>query len=226
MTGTPIYSFPMTSDPTGAARHVDRAILTATLGFSAVALVCLFLMAGASLGNPSGGPSSSPAPIIYGVSLLLCSLFSFLYNMYETTTRARQFLRYCDHCAIFLLIAGTYTPFVINGVPGPFEVDLLTWVWALALTGIVLKILLLGRHDRIFVGLYLLLGWLLLVAIDPFVAQNPLPSLILLAIGGVAYTVGAIIFGRGIGNWTGPVWHGCVLTGSGTHFVAVLLLVA
>lgn len=220
MTGTPRYSFPMTSVPTGTARHVDRAILTATLGFSAVALVSIFLLAGSP-----GGVSGNLAPIVYGISLLLCSLFSFLYNMYETA-RMRPFLRYCDHSAIFLLIAGTYTPFVINGVPGPFGIDLLTWVWSLALAGIALKLLLRGRHDRAFVGLYLLLGWLLLFAIDPFVALNPLPSLIFLAIGGLAYTVGAIIFGRGIGNWTDPVWHGCVLTGSGSHFVAVVLLMA
>lgn len=220
MTGTSRYSSPMISVPTGAARQVNRAILTATLGFSAVALACLLLLAG-----PFGGEASGPAPIIYGLSLLTCSLFSYLYNMFEAA-RARAFLRYCDHSAIFLLIAGTYTPFVINGVPGPFEIDLLTWVWSLALAGIALKLLLRGRHDRVFVGLYLLLGWLLLFALDPFVAINPLPSLVFLAIGGGAYTVGAIIFGRGIGNWTDPVWHGCVLTGSGTHFIAVVLLVA
>lgn len=202
----------------GRARQVNRAILAATLGFSVVALVGILLLT--ALLQPAPG---SLAAVIYGISLLICSLFSFLYNMYETS-RSRPFLRYCDHSAIFLLIAGTYTPFVIHGVPGPFGIDLLIWVWSLALVGIALKILLRGRHDRAFIGLYLLLGWLLLFAIGPFVALNPLPSLIFLAVGGLAYTGGAIIFGRNIGNWTDPVWHGCVLAGAGSHFVAVVLL--
>lgn len=205
--------------PIGRARQVNRAILTATLSFSVAALVGILLLT-ATLRT---GPGNF-APVIYGLSLLICSLFSFLYNMYETSP-SRAFLRYCDHSAIFLLIAGTYTPFVIHGVSGPFEIDLLVWVWALALLGIVLKILLRGRHDRLFVGLYVLLGWLFLFEREPFVTLNPLSSLILLAVGGVAYTIGAIIFARSVGNWTDPIWHGCVLAGATSHFVAVVLLI-
>ena len=129
-----------------------------------------------------------------------------------------------DHANIPILIAGTYTPFVVEGITGPFGVSLLIWVWSLALFGIALKILLRGRHDRAFVGLYLILGWLFLYAVEPFVALNPLASLIFLTIGCLAYTVGAVIYGRHIGHWTDPVWHGCVLAGSGTHFVAVVIL--
>ena len=206
--------------PTGAARTVNRAILTATFGFSAAALAGIVLLL-----SMIGSTSVSYATLVYGVSLLLCSLFSFLYNMRETS-RYRSLLRYCDHSAIFLLIAGTYTPFVIKGVPGPFGVDLLVWVWALAALGIVLKVVLRGRHDRVFVALYLALGWLFLFAVGPFIALNPLASLVFLTIGGLAYTVGAVIYGRDIGNWTDPVWHACVLAGSGTHFVAVMLLAA
>lgn len=202
--------------PVGAARLTNRLILTATFGFSAMALAGLLVVA-------DGAQAAGRAGIVYGVSLLLCSLCSYLYNMREESPH-RWLLRYCDHSAIFLLIAGTYTPFVIAGIEGPFGLDLLAWVWGLALLGIALKILLRGRYDRCFVALYLALGWLLLTALDQFIDLNPTDSLVLLAIGGAAYTVGAIIYGRGIGNWTDPVWHGCVLTGSGTHFVAVLLL--
>ena len=210
---------PSTS-PSGAARRVNRLILTATFGFSALALAGLLVR--------SGGVDISPAGIaalIYGVTLLLCSLFSYLYNVHENS-RHRPLLRYCDHSAIFLLIAGTYTPFVIGGVEGPLGLDLLIWVWGLAFTGIFLKLILRGRHERAFVALYLALGWLFLAAFDSFIDLNPLPSLIFLAIGGGAYSIGALIYGRDIGNWTDPIWHACVLTGSGTHFVAVLLLSA
>lgn len=204
--------------PIGRARHVNRVILTANFWFSAVGLAGLFVLL-LSLDTSA----NSLASIVFGISLLVCSLCSYLYNMREESPR-RWLLRYFDHSAIFLLIAGTYTPFVIRGVPGPLGVDLLTWIWTLSLIGIALKILLRGRHDRVFVVLYLALGWLFLAAAEPFAALNPLDALVFLAIGGIAYTVGAVIYGRDIGNWTDPVWHGCVLTGSGTHFVAVVLL--
>jgi hemolysin III len=208
------------SMPSGAARRVNRVILTATFAFSAVALVGLLVRTDGLGLSPMG-----IAGLVYGISLLLCSFFSYLYNMHETS-RHRWWLRYCDHSAIFLLIAGTYTPFVIHGVEGPLGLDLLIWVWGLALLGILLKLVLRGRHERAFVALYLALGWLFLTAFDSFIDLNPLPSLILLTVGGIAYSVGAVIYGRDIGNWTDPVWHGCVLTGSGTHFAAILLLSA
>ena len=204
--------------PIGTARRVNRAILTATFWFSALALAGLLILLLGLRAGPSGF-----AGIVFGISLLLCSLCSYLYNMREDS-RWRWLLRYFDHGAIFLLIAGTYTPFVIQGVEGPFGISFLVWIWGLALVGIALKLLLRGRHDRVFVALYLAMGWLFLSALDPFITLNPLSALVFLIIGGLAYTVGAVIYGRDIGNWTDPVWHGCVLTGSGTHFVAVVLL--
>src|SRR5205814_6862372 len=90
--------------------------------------------------------------------------------------------------------------------------------------GIVLKLLLFGSYDRLFVAIYLAIGWLFVSAINQFIALVTPSSLIFLAIGGVAYTVGAIIYARDIGRWTAAVWHGCVLTGSLTHFIAVVAL--
>ena len=211
------------TSPSGTARQVNRLILTATFWFSAMGLLGLLILILAPVLSPAAS-RNGVAGILYGVTLLLCSLCSYLYNMREDSPR-RWLLRYLDHSAIFLLIAGTYTPFVVKGVPGPFGVSFLAWIWGLALFGIALKLILRGRHDRVFVGLYLILGWLFLYAVEPFVTLNPLASLIFLAVGGVAYTIGAVIYGRDIGNWTDPVWHGCVLTGSGTHFVAVVILI-
>ncbi|HEX3497683.1 MAG TPA: hemolysin III family protein [Stellaceae bacterium] len=201
----------------GVARRVDRAILTATLAFSGGALVGLVALAIASRANRGTGAS-----LIYGICLVLCSLCSYLYNMLETARR-RRLLRYLDHAAIFLLIAGTYTPFAA-GFHGPFGIALLDWVWGLAIAGIVLKLLLFGSYDRLFVVIYLAIGWLFVSALGQFLALITPPSLVFLTIGGVAYTVGAIIYARDIGHWTAAVWHGCVLTGSLTHFIAVILL--
>jgi hemolysin III len=197
----------------GVSRLVDRAILTATLAFSGGALIGLVVLAIASHGTG--------ASLIYGVCLGLCSLFSYLYNMLETSRR-RGLLRYLDHAAIFLLIAGTYTPFA-SGFKGPFGFGLLECVWGLAIVGIVLKLLLFGSYDRLFVGIYLAIGWLFVSALDQFLAMVTPSSLVFLTIGGVAYTVGALIYARDIGRWTAAVWHGCVLTGSLTHFIAVVL---
>jgi len=201
----------------GAARSVDRAILTATLAFSGGALVGLVALALATHASEGTGAS-----LIYGVCLVLCSLCSYLYNMLETARR-RGLLRYLDHACIFLLIAGTYTPFAA-GFHGPLGFALLDWVWGLAIVGIVLKLLLFGSYDRLFVGIYLAIGWLFVSALSQFLTMITPSSLIFLAIGGVAYTVGAIIYARDIGRWTAAIWHGCVLTGSLTHFVAVILL--
>jgi hemolysin III len=201
----------------GAARSVDRVILTATLAFSGGALIGLVALAVAARAGHGTG-----AGLIYGVCLVLCSLCSYLYNMLETARR-RHLLRYLDHAAIFLLIAGTYTPFAV-GFHGPFGFGLLEWVWGLAILGIVLKLLLFGSYDRVFVIVYLAIGWLFVSALNQFMTMITPPSLVFLALGGVAYTVGAFIYARDIGRWTAAIWHGCVLTGSLTHFIAVILL--
>ncbi len=87
----------------------------------------------------------------------------------------------------------------------------------------MLKLLLFGSYDRLFVGIYLAIGWLFVSALNQFLALITPSSLIFLTIGGVAYTVGALIYARDIGRWTAAIWHGCVLTGSLTHFIAVVV---
>lgn len=137
------------------------------------------------------------------------------------TAKRRALLRYLDHAAIFLLIAGTYTPFAA-GIRGPFHQSLLSWVWSLALAGIALKLFLPKAHDRAFVGLYLAIGWLFVSAGDEVVRAVPPLPLLFLGLGGLAYTAGAAVYARDIGRWTDPVWHGCVFAGVIGHFVAVI----
>ena len=203
--------------PLSMPRQVNRAILTATVALGGAALIALVALALALEDS-----QRLFASLIFGACLLLCSACSYLYNMLET--RWRPALRMLDHGAIFLLIAGTYTPFVVTGIKGPFGLGLLEGVWGLALAGIAMKLFLRGRGDRLFVALYLALGWLFLSALQSFIALNSFPSLILLLIGGIAYTVGAAIYFRGIGPWTEAVWHGCVFVGSLSHLLAVIAL--
>jgi hemolysin III len=204
--------------PSAAARHANRLLVTLTLWFSAVALLSLIVLAATA-----ANPRRAAVGVVYGATLVACSLCSYLYNMLEDTPR-RGVFRSLDHSAIFLLIAGTYTPFAAHGVTGPFGVGLLEWVWGLAGVGIVLKLALGDLHDRVFVVLYLAMGWLFVTALDQFIIGLTPLSLGLLAVGGAAYTIGAFIYARGIGSWTDPVWHGFVLAGIATHFCAVTAL--
>ncbi len=204
--------------PVGLSRTVNRAILVATLSFSGAALATFVILA--IFRHDHHGIAVS---LIYGTCLLLCSLCSFVYTRYETAP-LRWLMRHLDHAAIFLLIAGTYTPFAATGIKGPFGISLLLCVWGLALFGITLRLILRHGYDRLFVGLYLLQGWLIIASIKGVIEHVALLPLSLLALGGFVYTVGALIFARDIGRWTDAVWHGCVLTAACLHFFAVLTL--
>ena len=193
-------------------------ILTATLVFSLAAMALLGYFSMETPNRWSGG-----AALVYGASLVACSLCSFLYHTLERSSH-RAALRYLDHAAIFLLIAGTYTPFAARGIPGPLSIGLLDWVWGLALIGVLLKLWLRETYDRAFVALYIGIGWLFVSAIREVINATPPLALALLVTGGLAYTAGALVYARDKGRWTAPVWHGCVLVGAVTHFLAVLVV--
>jgi hemolysin III len=206
-----------TTYPTGAARAANRLILMATLGFSVCALVALALIS--LLVKPGEGPPL----IVYGLSLFLCSACSFVYNVFDRSPRRRLY-RLFDHAAIFLLIAGTYTPFTTIGIGGTFGRTLLSVTWTLAILGILLKFFANERHDRLFVFLYLAVGWIFVIGFNDMIASLNAWTLALLIAGGIAYTIGSMIYMRDIGRWTDPVWHGFVLAGSSLHFSAILIL--
>jgi hemolysin III len=200
-------------------RRVDGSILAATLAFSVTAMALLVYFA-----IESADPGRALAILVYGTTLVACSFCSFLYNSFAWV-RWRPVLRYLDHAAIFLLIAGTYTPFANSAMRGPLGFSVLEWVWALASLGIVMKLLLFGAYDRLFVGVYVAIGWFIVTAGREVLATIAAPALLLLAIGGLAYTAGAVVFARDRGRWTAPVWHSCVLAGSLTHFLAVVAVI-
>lgn len=200
-------------------RRVDGSILAVTLAFSLTAMALL-----AYLAIESADRQRALAILVYGATLVACSFFSFLYNSFAWV-RCRPILRYLDHAAIFLLIAGTYTPFADGDMRGPLGVSVLAWVWTLAGVGVIMKLLLFGAYDRLFVGLYVAIGWFIVTAGGQAFAAIAAPALLLLIAGGVVYTAGAIVYARNRGGWTAPVWHSCVLAGSLAHFLAVVALV-
>jgi hemolysin III len=159
---------------------------------------------------------------VYSVSLVLLYSASTLYHAVQHRIRKSR-LRMFDHCAIYLLIAGTYTPFLLGALRGAWGWTLLGAVWSLALGGIVYKLFLLGRFPRVSTGTYLALGWLALAALPIMWSALSIAALLWLFAGGLAYTVGTLFFHSRRIPYAHAIWHGFVLLGSGCHFVAVLL---
>ncbi len=161
------------------------------------------------------------ASAIFGATLILCFTTSTLYHSIQLD-RVKQVLRVFDHSAVFLLIAGTYTPFMLIGVPGPWGWTILGAVWALAIAGIVLKFVLRGRLHGLIVALYLAMGWLVVVATRPLLENVGIGGMAFLAGGGLAYTVGVVFYKWRRLPYSHAIWHGFVLLGGGLHYFGVL----
>jgi hemolysin III len=158
---------------------------------------------------------------VFGGTLVLLYLASTLYHS-VTHERAKHIFRLIDHGAIFLLIAGTYTPFTLGVLRGPWGWTLLTIVWVLAVVGITMKAIVGTRHTWIGIALYLLMGWLAVVAIKPMFELVPLPGILLILGGGVAYTGGLAFFAAPRVRYGHFIWHLFVVAGTTCHFFAVL----
>lgn len=160
--------------------------------------------------------------IVFVVTLLALYLGSTLYHAWPNT-RTKALLRLFDHCAIFLLIAGTYTPFALGPLRGMIGSTMLGFVWALALFGVILKATLgPSRASKLAMALYLGTGWFALVFMRPVILAVPLSAVLWLLAGGIAYTTGVLFFVNERLRYSHLVWHLFVLTGSSCHFLAVL----
>ena len=152
---------------------------------------------------------------------LYCS--SMVYHAWPHTHRAKSALQLFDHCAIFLLIAGTYTPFTLGPLRGTVGLVLLGVVWGLAIFGVILKTTRTTFRDSKFsLVLYLTMGWLVLLVIGPVVSHTPGRAIFWLFAGGIAYTSGVLFFVNEQRRYSHFIWHIFVLAGSCCHFLAVL----
>ncbi|MEL4012754.1 PAQR family membrane homeostasis protein TrhA [Dryocola clanedunensis] len=161
---------------------------------------------------------------LYGSSMILLFLASTLYHAIPDA-RAKRWLKKFDHCAIYLLIAGTYTPFLLVGLDSPLSRGLMIVIWGLALAGILFKLTIAHRFKILSLVTYLMMGWLSLVVIYQMVLKLAPESVTLLAIGGVIYSLGVIFYVSKRIPYNHAIWHGFVLGGSVCHFLAIYLYI-
>jgi hemolysin III len=202
--------------PTPAARCADLAVHITGLAF---ALFGGGMLLGLAVAH--GSLSQVAAIGVYAAGLVLMLGFSTAYNF--APARFRPFLRRLDHAGIFLMIAGSYTPFTTHSLTGAWAWGMTAAVWAIAAFGVVGKLFLPGLGRRFWVGVYLALGWLVLVALKPMLAGLSWVALLLLAIGGLLYTSGVIFYVNKKLKFARAIWHGHVVAAASVHWVAVLL---
>ncbi|HYE46543.1 MAG TPA: hemolysin III family protein [Caulobacter sp.] len=201
--------------PSRAAREADKWVHIVGL---ILAIAGGGTLVGLSIGFGTVGQVFAVA--VYGICLALMLSFSIAYNMSKPGTR--PFLRRLDHAGIFLMIAGSYTPFTTQSLTGLWSIGMTTAVWALALAGVAGKLFLPGLGRGIWVALYLALGWIVLIAIGPMVAAVSLSGMILLAVGGVVYSLGVVFYVRKTLTYRRAIWHGFVLAGAGVQYAAIM----
>ena len=160
---------------------------------------------------------------IFGTTLVLLYFASTLYHSL-THVKAKSVFHKFDHISIYLLIAGTYTPFCLTALRGWIGWTVLGVVWSCAILGAVLKAISVGKRIKLSTVLYILMGWVILVAIQPLSKAMPFNGFLFLIAGGISYTIGTIFFIRNQVKYNHSVWHVFVLGGSVLHFFSVLSL--
>jgi len=161
---------------------------------------------------------------IYGATLVSIYAASIFYHGSSHLTR-KQLFQFFDHACIYLLIAGTYTPFTFVPLHGGWGWSLFGVVWGLAITGIILKIFFVGRFDFLFTSIYLLMGWLCVIAVIPLFNNLSLQGFLWLVLGGLFYTIGVIFYTIEKIPYNHVIWHLFVLAGSVCHFLSILSFV-
>ncbi len=161
---------------------------------------------------------------LYGGSMIVLYLASTLYHAIPHQ-KAKYWLKKFDHCAIYLLIAGTYTPFLLVGLKSPLAQGLMVVIWSLALLGILFKLAFAHRFEALSLVTYLGMGWLSLVVVYQLATKLSAGSVWLLAAGGVVYSLGVIFYVSRRIPYSHAIWHGFVLGGSVLHFCAIYFYV-
>lgn len=208
----PLSSYSLAEEVANSISHGIGFIL------GIVGLVLLLVQASDSGADATAITSYS----LYGGSMILLFLASTLYHAIPHPT-AKHWLKIFDHCAIYLLIAGTYTPFLLVGLDSPLARGLMAVIWSLALAGIIFKLAFAHRFKVVSLITYLTMGWLSLIVIYQLALRLSGGGLTLLALGGVIYTLGVIFYVCKRIPYNHAIWHGFVLGGSACHFFAIYL---
>ncbi|HEY0429318.1 MAG TPA: hemolysin III family protein [Pyrinomonadaceae bacterium] len=202
---------------------VEEIANTITHGFGLVLSLVgfVFLVAMASVRGDVWNIASS---VVYGLSLVILYGASTLYHG-ATEPKFKRILQVVDHCCIYLLIAGTYTPFTLVVLRGTFGQSLFAFVWLFAIACILLKIFFGSRFMVVSVISYLVMGWIGIIAVGPLHAALGLVPIALVVAGGIAYTLGVIFFAWESIRHHHAIWHIFVLAGSIFHFLAIAIYV-
>jgi hemolysin III len=200
---------------TRGERIADAIVHVAAVGAAVIAGVVLLLVA------VPGGATQLVALSLYVFGVVTGFGCSAAYNL-VSSPRAKAILRRFDHAAIFLMIAGSYTPFAVIAIGGLWGVVLLSAVWLVALGGVALKLFWPGRFERFSIVLYLMLGWALLPAIVPVIEALSGASLVLLLVGGGLYSLGVVFHLWHKLPYHNAIWHGFVLAAAVCHYIAVM----
>jgi len=196
--------------------------VTHGLGWAASLVGLVVLVA---LTSQTGDPWRMVTCAVYASTLVLLYATSTLYHALSTT-RARHVFQVLDHSAIFLLIAGTYTPFALVSLRGPWGWTVFGIIWVLAAAGVTLKAVFGPRWPILSTALYIAMGWTVVIAAKPLIASVPAAGIAWLAAGGLAYTGGVVFYAWGQMRYSHAVWHLFVLAGSVCHYIAILRYVA
>lgn len=208
-----------------ATRYPPREELanTVTHGLGAVAslIAGIALIVIAAMG---GDPWRIIAAAVFSVAMVLLYTASTVYHGAPGGPAKRR-LEIADHCAIFILIAGTYTPFTLVSLRGPWGWSLFAVIWSLAAAGVALKLIFATRFALASTLIYIAMGWLVVVAVGPMMSALPLSTLLLLAAGGVTYTAGTLFYHNRRLPYAHAIWHLFVIAGSALHYAAVATVV-
>ena len=205
------------------ALSVEEFANTITHGFGLVLSVAGFI-ALVILAGLKGDPILIAGCIVYGLSLVVLYAASTMYHV-ATSPELKKSLQIVDHCCIYLLIAGSYTPFGLVLANGSFGVGLLAGIWTFAFLGIVVKVFIRNRFPAICVASYVVMGWLGVLAIQPLFETLGIMPVILAVAGGIAYTLGVVFFPWKSIRHHHAIFHVFVLAGSIIHYAAVLLYI-
>lgn len=204
--------------PTYSSREELFNLITHALGFvfAVFGVVCLLLRA--------DGLIATTSVAIYGTSLMLMFLASSIYHSTQQT-KHKRYLKIIDHSSIYLLIAGTYTPFLMVSLSGAWSYVSMALIWSVAIGGVSFKLLAGHKFPKVSLATYLLMGWFIVALIYPLYHAVPSASLWLLLTGGLFFSIGTLFYAAKHKKYTHAIWHLFVIGGCASHFCAIYFYV-